>query len=141
MRPRDASDTLCLRRRGRWRYTRVMIDQLENLKNEFGALERQLADPDLMSSQDRYRQALQRYHELKSVMEAYDEYAAIRSEIDDTTELAEDPELGAIAREELIGLEDRQQHVAERLELLLLPKDPFDEKNVILEVRAAAGGG
>ncbi len=117
-----------------------MIDQLENLKNEFGALERQLADPDLMSDQDRYRQALQRYHELKSVMEAYDEYAAIRSEIDDTRELAEDPELGAIAREELIGLEERQQHVAERLELLLLPKDQFDEKNVILEVRAAAGG-
>ena len=117
-----------------------MIDQLETLKQEFTALEQSLGDPELIGNQTRYREAMQRYSELQSIVKAYSDYKAVLSGIDSAKDALSDPELEEMAREELETLEVQREVLEGRLETLLLPKDPFDDKNVIVEIRAAAGG-
>ena len=117
-----------------------MTDQLQHLQLEFEALESQLADPALISDQPRYRSAMQRYSDLKGIVDSYRELQDVQRQIDEAHELLDDPELADVARDELIQLEPLRTDIERRLERLLLPKDPFDDKNVIVEVRAAAGG-
>ncbi|HEX7003490.1 MAG TPA: peptide chain release factor 1 [Trueperaceae bacterium] len=117
-----------------------MIEKLNDLDNEFAALERSLGEPDLLADQARYREAMQRYAELKPVAETFREYRETLAQIDGAKELAGDPEMSEMAQEELARLDPRREELESELERLLLPKDPFDEKNVIMEVRAAAGG-
>ena len=119
---------------------RLMIDQLQDLETEFTTLEQSLGDPELISDQSRYREAMQRYAELKPVADALREYRDVLQQIEGARELAGDDEMAALAREELAQLEPRKDELEARLERLLLPKDPFDDKNVIVEIRAAAGG-
>ncbi|MEX2542808.1 MAG: peptide chain release factor 1 [Trueperaceae bacterium] len=117
-----------------------MIDKLNDLDNEFTALEQSLGEPELLADQARYRQAMKRYAELKPVAEVYREYRDTLEQIEGVNELAADPEMGELAQEELAGLQPRRDELEQRLERLLLPRDPFDDKSVIVEIRAAAGG-
>ena len=117
-----------------------MTDKLDTLKEEFTALERSLADPELLADQTRYREAMQRYSELAALMKVYDEYKEVLSGIENAREALDDPDLSEMAREELESLEPQRGALEARLQALLLPKDPFDDKNVIIEIRAAAGG-
>ena len=117
-----------------------MIEKLEHLSREFAALEQSLGDPELLSNQTRYREAMQRYSELQSIVKVYTEYRDVLSGMDNAREALADPELEEMAREELETLEAQKTVLESRLETLLLPKDPFDDKNVIIEIRAAAGG-
>ena len=77
---------------------------------------------------------------LEEVVEVYEKYTKINTQIKDTRELVDDNELGAIAREELISLEEQLSKIEDDLEILLIPKDENDNKNVIIEIRGAAGG-
>jgi peptide chain release factor 1 len=117
-----------------------MIDKLNDLDSEFSALEQSLGEPELLADQARYRQAMRRYAELRPVAEVYREYRDTLAQIAGANELAADPEMGDLAQEELADLEPRRAELEERLERLLLPRDPFDDKSVIVEIRAAAGG-
>jgi peptide chain release factor 1 len=117
-----------------------MIEKLRDLDSEFSALEQSLGEPDLLADPARYRQAMQRYAELKPVADVFREYRDTLEQIEGAHELAEDPEMGELAHEELAGLEPRREELERRLERLLLPRDPFDDKSVIMEIRAAAGG-
>ena len=117
-----------------------MIEKLEHLSREFVTLEQSLGDPELLSDQTRYREAMQRYSELQSIVKVYTEYRDVLSGIENAREALADPELEEMAREELETLEAQKVVLEGRLETLLLPKDPFDDKNVIIEIRAAAGG-
>ena len=117
-----------------------MIDKLRGLEEEFEALERSLGDPELINDQDKYREAMQRYSELTPVVKTYREYAQVMQRLDEARELANDPDMGEMAKEELSELEPQQGELEGKLEKLLLPKDPYDDKNVIVELRAAAGG-
>lgn len=117
-----------------------MIEKLNDLDNEFTALEQSLGEPDLLADQARYREAMQRYAELKPVAETFREYRDTLAQIENATELASDPEMSELAQEELATLAPRREQLEEELERLLVPKDPFDSKNVIVEIRAAAGG-
>jgi peptide chain release factor 1 len=117
-----------------------MISTLERIRDEFEALERSLADPEVLADTARYREATQRYGDLKPIVEAYRRYRGVLSAIDQARELERDPELGEIAREELTELEPRRDALEDELRVALLPKDPFDHKSVIVEIRAAAGG-
>ena len=118
----------------------AMINKLEHLQEEFEALERSLADPELIADQPRYREAMQRYSELKEVVEVYREYADLLEDLVGARELLEDDDFAAAAREEIDRLEPAKERLERKLERLLLPKDPYDDKNVIVEIRAAAGG-
>ena len=118
-----------------------MIDKLTRLEAEFTELEHSLADPELLGDQARYREAMQRYSELGSIVKVYREYKEVLARLVGARELLSDPDLAEMAKEELTDLEPQQATLTEELERLLLPKDPFDDKNVIIEIRAAAGGG
>ena len=117
-----------------------MTDKLETLQKEFETLERSLADPALLSDQPRYRAAMERYSELAAIVKVYREYRDVLDGISNAEEALDDPELVEMAREEIAALEPERERLEGRLETLLLPKDPFDDKNVIIELRAAAGG-
>ena len=117
-----------------------MIDQLNNLTTEFEDLERSLGDPELLQDQARYREAMRRYSELKGVVAAFRDYSGVLDGIAAAEEALEDPELADMAREELELLREKKLELERDLELQLLPRDPYDDKNVIIEIRAAAGG-
>ena len=117
-----------------------MIEKLQTLTQEYEMLEASLGDPKLLNDQTRYRETMQRYSELQGVVRAFQTYQDILGSIDNAREALSDPELEEMAREELEALEPQKEAQEARLEALLLPKDPFDDKNVIVEIRAAAGG-
>lgn len=117
-----------------------MTDELKNLTDEFSVLEGQLADPELLQDQQRYRTVMQRYSELRPLVALSTELSGVRSEIRDAEQLLDDAELAEAAREELQHLRQREQELEAQQQALLLPKDPFNAKNVIIEIRAAAGG-
>jgi peptide chain release factor 1 len=117
-----------------------MIDKLETLKTEFETLERTLGDPALIADQNKYRQAMKRYSDLTSIIKVYKEYKEVLDRLDGAEELKNDPDLGGMASEEIELLTPKREQLAKDLEKLLLPKDPYDDKNVIVEIRAAAGG-
>jgi peptide chain release factor 1 len=117
-----------------------MIEKLENLSREFGALEASLGDPELIADQVRYREAMGRYSELQTIIRTYREYKDLLDSLQNAREALADPDLAEMAHEEIEALEPQREALERRLETLLLPKDPFDNKNVIVEIRAAAGG-
>ncbi len=117
-----------------------MIDKLESLQEEFLVLEQSLGDPELINDQSRYRTATQRYAELGKIVEVYKSYRNVLEGIDSSQEALQDAELAEMAREELERLEPKKVALEADLEKLLLPKDPYDDKNVIVEIRSAAGG-
>ncbi len=117
-----------------------MIEKLETITSEFVALEASLADADLIQDAARYREAMQRYSELKAIVDVYREVQEAEGQRAQAEELLDDPELGEAAREEVDRLEPRLRALELKLQHLLLPRDPFDDKDVIVEIRAAAGG-
>jgi peptide chain release factor 1 len=118
----------------------AMIEKLQTLHREYQMLETSLGDPELLADQTRYREAMQRYSELQTIVRAFDDYESVLSGISNAREALADPELAEMARDELAELEPQKEALEARLQALLLPRDPFDEKNVIIEIRAAAGG-
>ncbi|MEJ2358217.1 MAG: peptide chain release factor 1 [Deinococcales bacterium] len=117
-----------------------MIEKLNTLTDEFEALERSLADPALIADTGRYREAMQRYSELKGIVDAFREYRDLSRQLAEARELEADPELGEEASAETARLQPRVEGLEHSLERMLLPRDPFDDKDVIVEIRAAAGG-
>ncbi|MGL4611790.1 MAG: peptide chain release factor 1 [Trueperaceae bacterium] len=117
-----------------------MIDKLESLQTEYETLEKSLGDTELISDQSRYRATMKRYAELGNIVKVYKEYREVLDRLAGAEELRLDNDLGAMAQEEIAELTPRKEGLEADLEKLLLPKDPYDEKNVIVEIRAAAGG-
>ncbi len=117
-----------------------MLDRLESIEEKFEDLARLMGDPALVSDQERYRQTARSYHELERIILKYREYKEVLRQIRESQALLHDEELKAMAREELQALEARKEALTAELRTLLLPKDPNDEKNVILEIRAGTGG-
>ncbi|WP_419804590.1 peptide chain release factor 1 [Terriglobus sp.] len=119
-----------------------MFDRLEQLENRYKELEQDLADPSIISDQQRFQKSAKQHRDMEPVIERYREYKQVQTGIADAKSmLAEpDPDLRAMAQEELSALEGRLPEIEEQLKIMLLPKDPNDDKNVVLEIRAATGG-
>jgi peptide chain release factor 1 len=120
-----------------------MIDKLAAIEQKYEELAEQLGDQSVLADQQRYTKVAKQHRELEEIVATYREYKALDQGIRDTRqllELEEDAEMLALARTELSELEVRRETVADQLKVLLLPKDPNDEKNVILEIRAGTGG-
>ena len=103
----------------------------------------QLADPDVLGDQNRYREVSTRHAELKPIVEAYRHYTAATDEVADATELKDaesDPDMVAYLEETIASKSAEMAELEQRLRVLLVPKDPDDDKDVIVEVRSAAGG-
>jgi peptide chain release factor 1 len=120
-----------------------MIDKLNVLEHKFEELSKQLADPSVISNPALYQKHAKTYSELSEIVDKFREYKEITRSLEETRALLnseDDPEMRKLAGEELDLLEDRAQTAQKDLQVLLTPKDPNDEKNVVLEIRAGTGG-
>lgn len=119
-----------------------MIEKLEEVEQRFERLTADLSNPAVIADSTRLQKLSRERSSLEKLVEKYRELKKLRDEIAGNKELidAGDAEMKALAKEELPALEARRGVMEEELKLLLLPKDPNDEKNVIIEIRAAAGG-
>lgn len=121
----------------------LILQKLEDVKSRFEEIGRQLTLNDVMSNMKKYIQLNKEYKELKPVIDAYTEYRDILSNIDTAKELLsveKDEEMREMAKQELDDLNEKIGPMEERLKILLLPADPQDSKNAILEIRAGTGG-
>jgi peptide chain release factor 1 len=120
-----------------------MFEKLASLEEKYEELTRQLSDPEVLADQQRYTRLAKQRRELEEVVSKYCEYKGLERGIEDTHQMLEtedDAELLSLARTEIAELEARRQQIEAELKLLLVPKEPNDERNVILEVRAGTGG-
>jgi len=117
-----------------------MIEKLEAIKNHYQDLEEKLADPKLMEDMGRYRKLSKEYKDLKEVVEAYEEYAELLGNLETAREMLKDAEMREMAQQEIAELEPRQRELEERIKLLLIPKDPQDARDVLVEIRSGTGG-
>ncbi len=120
-----------------------MFERLNQLETRYDELTQALASPDIVNDSARYQKTAKAHSEISEVVEKYREYKDLtRGIAESRTMLADekDPEMLAYAREELDRLQSRVTGIEQDLKVLLLPKDPNDEKNVILEIRAGTGG-
>jgi peptide chain release factor 1 len=121
----------------------MIISKLEGVKNRFQSVEEMLNDPSVMSDMEKYIKLNKEYKDLQPIIEAYEEYKLIISNIEDAKKiLAEekDAELREMAKMELDELLEKTAPLEEKIQFLLIPKDPEDDKNAILEIRAGTGG-
>jgi peptide chain release factor 1 len=119
-----------------------MFAKLDSLEHKYQDLERELSSPEVFNDQQRYRQLAKRHAELGGIVAVFGEYKNTVASIEANKELLADPdpEMQDLARVECEALEGRLEDLQNKLRVLLLPKDPMDDKNVILEVRAGTGG-
>lgn len=117
-----------------------MLDKLNEIESRLADVERQLSDPAVYSDQARLRDLSRQQKELTPVVAAYRAYRDAEGRMADAMELLADPELKALAQEELQQAREDKDRLSEELKLLLLPRDPNDDKNVVLEIRGGVGG-
>ena len=120
-----------------------MFDKLEDLVIRLEEVLNQLSEPDVAGDTARFRKLMKEQSELTPIVEAYKEYKQNKQNIEDSLAMLEeesDEELKALAKEELNESKQKVEELENKLKILLLPKDPNDDKNVIVEIRAGAGG-
>ena len=120
-----------------------MFDKLEDLLIRFEEIMSELSEPDVASNPERFRRLMKEQSSLTPIVEAYKEYKQCRQNIEDSLLMLEeesDEEMRELAKEELNDSRERLEELENTLKILLLPKDPNDDKNVIVEIRAGAGG-
>ena len=120
------------------------MDKVQAVENKFMDLEQQISDPSVIARQDEWQKLTKEHASLMPIVETFRKYKDITSTIDGDKEIIDDPDsdddLIAMAKEEMNGLTKEQADLEDQLHVLMLPKDPRDDKNVIMEIRAGAGG-
>jgi len=120
-----------------------MFDKLEELVEKYNEIMKALSDPDVVNDQDRYRKLMKDQSDIAPVVEKYNEYKQAKQDVADSLEIIDmesDEEMKEMAREELSEAKKHVESCEKELKILLLPKDPNDDKNVVVEIRAGAGG-
>ena len=120
-----------------------MLERLDQIEARYEELTQALSSPEIMSDSARFQKTAKAHSEISAVVEKYREFKDLRKGIAESTAMLadeKDPEMRAYAQDELTQLDARLVGVEEALKVLLIPKDPNDEKNVILEIRAGTGG-
>jgi len=120
-----------------------MFDRLEDLLVRFDEIMKELADPDIANHQEKYRALMKEQSDLAPIVDAYKEYKKCNQDVEDSLEMLDvenDEEMREMLKEELAESKNRIEELEKQMKILLLPKDPNDEKNVIVEIRAGAGG-
>lgn len=117
-----------------------MIDRLEAILKRYDDITKELSDPEVISDIKRMTEISKEHTRLEEVVNVYKRYKEVLNGIDEDKELLHDNELGEMAREELSEYEKEKNTIEDKLKIMLLPHDPNDEKNVIVEIKGAAGG-
>ena len=118
------------------------VGKLEELERDFDAIEAKMADPSMQKSLKELQNLAKRHSQLQPVVDKFREYRKIAGDVEEAKSLAygSDPEMAELAREELAEKEPLLESVEQQIKVLLLPKDPNDEKSVIMEIWGGAGG-
>ena len=120
-----------------------MFDKLEDLLIRYSEIQAELSDPSVVNDVNRFRKLMKEQNDLSEIVTAYTEYKDAKAAIEDSLAILEeetDEEMRELAKEELNSCKQRVEELEEHLKILLLPKDPNDDKNVIVEIRGGAGG-
>jgi peptide chain release factor 1 len=120
-----------------------IISKLEVIKRRWEEMSEQLNDPAVMADMKRYVKLNKDYKDLEPIVTAFNEFKTVIEHIDESKEIIKnekDEDFRAMAREELVSLEERKEKLEEKIRLMLIPKDPQDDKNAVVEIRAGTGG-
>ena len=117
-----------------------MIERLEEIEKKYNEIKKDLTNPEVMSDFNKIRTLSKEASDLEETVVKYNEYKKVLNDIEDAKTLMKDDELKEIATEELNNLKAQEEKIKRELEILLVPKDEFDGKNIIMEIRGAAGG-
>lgn len=120
-----------------------MIEKLEQIKKEYQIITEELAKTEVISNIPKFKDLYKRQNALREIVDEYDEFLKVEKEIKENEEIIKnenDKDLVTMAKEDNVNLEEKRSKLKKELSLALIPKDPRDEKNVIMEIRAGAGG-
>lgn len=117
-----------------------MDERLKIIKEKYLDIENKLSDPEVIGDLDRLFELSKQKSDLEETVSKYDEYKKCEDDLEALYEMRNDPEMGEMIKEEIVNLEGRKEELTHELEILLIPKDPNDGKNIIMEIRGAAGG-
>jgi len=117
-----------------------MFDNLEEIENEYVELTKKISDPAIISDQESWKKMMKKQSELEPIVTKYREYKKTQRDFEEAKELEKDPEMKDLAEEEMLEAKEKLPKLENELKVLLIPKDPDDDKNVICEIRAGAGG-
>ena len=117
-----------------------MIERLEIIKNKYEDMQKELMKPEVLSDINKTTELSREMASLEEIVNHYKRYMEVDKELEEAKELMKDPELGEMAKSEYDSLVREKEDLERNLEILLIPKDPNDGKNIIMEIRGAAGG-
>jgi peptide chain release factor 1 len=120
-----------------------MLDKLEGIAERYHEVEQLISDPDIMKDLQRYKELMQEHSQLREMVEEFEIYKQVAQEVKEAEALIgeeADPEMREMAKEELQSLEEKKEALTDHLKTLLIPNDPLDGKNIIMEIRAGTGG-
>ena len=120
-----------------------MFDKLDDLLRRYEEIMNELHEPDVVNDQNRFRGLMKEQSDLTPLVEAYTEYKKRRQDVEDSLAMLEeenDGEMREMLKDELAAARKRIEELEQQMKILLLPKDPNDDKNVVVEIRAGAGG-
>ncbi len=120
-----------------------MFDRLDSIRIRYEELEMEMNDPSVAENQARFRKLMKEHADLTPIVETYRDYCSAKQAVEDSLQLLEeesDEEMRELAKEELADARKRIEELEQQMKVLLLPKDPNDDKNVFVEIRAGAGG-
>ena len=117
-----------------------MFDKLENVEKRYEELNEKISDPEVIANQNEWKKLMKEHADIEEIVEKYREYKKVQKSIEDLKEMLEDKEMHDLAQAELDEARANLPKIEEELKLLLVPKDPNDDKNVIVEIRGGAGG-
>ena len=117
-----------------------MFQKLEAVENRYEELNKKIADPEVIANTSEWTKFMKEHAEIEEVALKYKEYKQVQQSIEEAQEMLNDPEMKELAEEELYENKEKLPKIEEELKILLIPKDPDDDKNIICEIRAGAGG-
>ncbi len=117
-----------------------MFDNLEEIEKKYVELTEKISNPEVISNQNEWRKMMKEHSNIEPIVEKYREYKSVQKDFEDSKEMLNDKELKDLAEEEMLKAKEKLPVIEEELKKLLIPKDPDDDKNVICEIRAGAGG-
>lgn len=117
-----------------------MFQKLEDVEKKHIDLTEKISDPEVISRQNEWKVMMKEHSELEPIVEKYREYKKVEKNLEEAKEMMNDPELKELAETEMLEAKEKLPKIEEELKILLIPKDPDDDKNVICEIRGGAGG-
>ena len=117
-----------------------MFEKLEAVEKRYDELTKMIADPEIISNQSEWQKLMKEHASMEDIVLKFREYKKIKQEMEEAEELMQDPDMKELAEEEYYSSKEQIPKLEEELKVLLIPKDPDDDKNIMCEIRAGAGG-